>query len=572
MLFFRRIGVVGTLLVVASGVCSGEIVHVNQNWTKLESEEFWDMPHGSQLIPWSWFSCLEKAGGRGAFASFENLSKYGFVYRGGGGEAGELPIGFVKDGKLDWLGMNCAACHTAQISHGDDLIQIEGAPGMIDLDQFLIDLTEAIEATFNDAAKFQRFSDRVLNSKQSPSEEQLLKLKLRWLLDRRLAYNDRNHTGAGQFPPREPWGPGRIDAFGAILNQVTALRLQVEANAKPADAPVSIPFLWDTPQHDHVQWNGVASNGEVRGEEFGALGRNTGEVLGVFGEVRVHDNSLGLWPGYPSSVRFDELKRAERLVETLWSPEWPEEVFNHPLDNDRVAQGRQLYHAKKCVRCHALINRTDPNRKAKEVLVKIGNGQQEPQEFVGTDPLMAKNFDTMRETGMLEGRTKNFLPLNAKFGRMARAEEILSHVVLGAIIHSPVNEDQELPPQPGFAMAARHPQVYKARPLNGIWATAPFLHNGSVPSLRALLSSDRPKKFWVGHREFSPEDVGFVQDGDQVIERDLFQYDTSKVGNSNQGHVYGAQPFEWSENGVSEVIKALTDEEREALLEFLRSL
>ena len=48
--------------------------------------------------------------------------------------------------------------------------------------------------------------------------------------------------------------------------------------------------------------------------------------------------------------------------------------------------------------------------------------------------------------------------------------------------------------------------VYKARPLAGMWATAPFLHNGSVPNLYYMLvpAAERPKKFFVGHREFDP--------------------------------------------------------------------
>src|SRR5690625_3270750 len=60
---------------------------------------------------------------------------------------------------------------------------------------------------------------------------------------------------------------------------------------------------------------------------------------------------------------------------------------------------------------------------------------------------------------------------------------------------------------------------YKARPLNGIWATAPYLHNGSVPTLYDLLlpakrpddpedGEYRPDEFMVGSREFDPIKVG----------------------------------------------------------------
>lgn len=79
------------------------------------------------------------------------------------------------------------------------------------------------------------------------------------------------------------------------------------------------------------------------------------------------------------------------------------------------------------------------------------------------------------------------------------------------------------------------PLAYKARPLNGIWATAPYLHNGSVPTLDQLLTpaADRMDKFYVGSREFDPVNVGFdTQQG-------VFLFDTHQPGNSNAGHDFG---------------------------------
>ena len=97
--------------------------------------------------------------------------------------------------------------------------------------------------------------------------------------------------------------------------------------------------------------------------------------------------------------------------------------------------------------------------------------------------------------------------------------------------------------------------AYKARPLDGVWATAPYLHNGSVPSLYELLlpPSERVKVFYVGNREFDPVSVGFVS-------RDLrnaFRFDTHHPGNWNTGHTYGTD---------------LSEEQRLDLLEFLKTL
>ena len=56
--------------------------------------------------------------------------------------------------------------------------------------------------------------------------------------------------------------------------------------------------------------------------------------------------------------------------------------------------------------------------------------------------------------------------------------------------------------------------AYKVRPLNGVWATPPYLHNGSVPTVDALLGppEERPKKFYLGNREYDPVNLGYKID------------------------------------------------------------
>jgi hypothetical protein len=95
---------------------------------------------------------------------------------------------------------------------------------------------------------------------------------------------------------------------------------------------------------------------------------------------------------------------------------------------------------------------------------------------------------------------------------------------------------------------------YRARPLNGIWTTGPFLHNGSVPTLADLLrpAPERPAQFIVSNGAFDPVNVGFEAGGDGG-----FLLDTSVPGNANGGHEYGVD---------------LTEADRRALLEYLKSL
>jgi hypothetical protein len=114
---------------------------------------------------------------------------------------------------------------------------------------------------------------------------------------------------------------------------------------------------------------------------------------------------------------------------------------------------------------------------------------------------------------------------------------------------------------------------YKARPLNGVWAVAPFLHNGSVPTLYDLLSplSERPKAFLLGNPEFDPARVGLATHavdpkGRLYDEKGYFILDTSKAGNRNSGHEFSDDKHE----GV--IGPALSPDERNALVEFLKTL
>ncbi len=104
---------------------------------------------------------------------------------------------------------------------------------------------------------------------------------------------------------------------------------------------------------------------------------------------------------------------------------------------------------------------------------------------------------------------------------------------------------------------------YKFRPLTGIWATAPYLHNGSVPTLYDLLlpPSDRPTSFYVGTREFDPVKVGFKteQSAENSFLFRVFDDQGKPIqGNLNSGHDY-------NNAGLSEA-------DRAALVEYMKGL
>ena len=110
---------------------------------------------------------------------------------------------------------------------------------------------------------------------------------------------------------------------------------------------------------------------------------------------------------------------------------------------------------------------------------------------------------------------------------------------------------------------------YKSRPLDGIWATPPYLHNGSVPNIEVLLSplADRPKTFWLGHREYDPKRLGYRFDKLSGG----FEFDTSKRGNHNTGHLFADAPADGT-TMPGRIGPKLSPDDRRALIEFLKTM
>ena len=109
------------------------------------------------------------------------------------------------------------------------------------------------------------------------------------------------------------------------------------------------------------------------------------------------------------------------------------------------------------------------------------------------------------------------------------------------------------------------PLAYRARPLDGVWATAPYLHNGSVPTLYQMLlpAGRRDTTFYTGSRQFDPKAVGF----ETAPFRGGFRFDATIPGNGNGGHSFGGVP------GAPGVIgPELTDTQRWELVEYLKTL
>lgn len=199
----------------------------------------------------------------------------------------------------------------------------------------------------------------------------------------------------------------------------------------------------------------------------------------------------------------------QAYLETIEPPPYP-----YAIDEPLAAQGEAVFEAN-CSRCHGAYGDTPsyPN-----LVVSL--------DEVGTDPMLA-------EQGGLAGKEPVAWLNRSFFGEVS--------------IVAPA-------------------KGYIAPPLDGIWATYPYFHNASVPTLRAVIDPDVRPKYWQRSdaASFDGTDIGqaaiVLAGGKESAETpaDAKQiYDTTRPGYSNQGHTFGA---------------ALTPEQQTMLLEYLKTL
>src|SRR5450432_2195317 len=139
----------------------GNVQSLSQGWRQEEQQLFYFTTQGSQLLPYDWFLALEQPGSTNLFRADQNMERLGWLLsRPMQLNPDGLPVGFVKDvddeTKRSYLGLTCAACHTAQIKYREVTLRIDGGPTMADADGFITGLTRAMEETLGTQDKFDR--------------------------------------------------------------------------------------------------------------------------------------------------------------------------------------------------------------------------------------------------------------------------------------------------------------------------------------------------------------------------------------------------------------------------------
>ena len=555
-----------------------EIVKLDQNWTDAQRQQFHHTPQGTRLIPADWFKALEQPCfspfGCGKFADPAYLSRFGFIPSHADAlNPDGLPIGFAIDkdfvdpidkSAAPVVGLTCAACHTGELHYGKYSVVVEGAPAMIEVAAFqkALGLALGFNTTFPfKYGRYGRFERNVLGP--DATDEQKAELRRRLDAFVSAARHQAEVTQARKIYDN-PAGFMRTDALTRIGNQVFAADTNIDDNYAVADSPVRFPQIWDASWFNWVQYNSSIAD---------PLARNIGEALGVRAVAKLYGPDAG---EFENSINMAGLRAVEDLArrsECVQGPRVAEMAVGvsssgceEGLGRRRAVQGA-LPEMSLAAAAGSRESAAGVDKDHRRDWWQSKNGNWYVQvtdvelEFIGTDPRQATDFMNRKASsgdlgkGVVSASEGLDLVTKGIADRFFRLQKISAEDQVGWA-------GGRDPADPRI----RAELIYKARPLNGIWAVAPYLHNGSVPTLDALLSPDdsaRPRTFWMGSKQFDPVNVGYS--GVEIKGATLF--DTTRPGNANTGHRFKDGPL-----GKGVIGRALTAEERAQIIEFLKSL
>ena len=553
-------------------------------WTAASRDSFYHLPEGGGFAPLRLVLALhDSATGKPVL---DNPERLGMLADGRSAfNPYGLPVGVTVDtiGSGRVVGFNCALCHTAEFAYNGRRVRIDGGPGLFNTDTLgkslasaahnlkqpkellgfiirvllqpgctvgpldggpapaaadaagspddrlgaaladadttpaeralLAELMEAVER--GHAAGPDRGAASPLDSLQAPSglftglspqhQADLAAVagvdigavgRCTGGLDRMVEFFIRKLLAPRAGPhANTPPGVGRVEVTGAARN------LFFPQSPIPTTAPLSYPYLWVFKYEEWIHADGNTNS---------IMERNIAQAFASGADTATGDPV--------------HMYRMEELASRLNAPAWPN-IF--PAVRTAAADSGRALYGQYCAGCH--LER--PARENKDWCFTL--------DSIGTDPNRAVN---------------SLIPLNGATLTSAIAPLLhdIRNVLYDRVGASPALRDS-MNGMPDSVIAWRTTGMYRARPIAGIWATAPYLHNGSVPTLYDLLlpAGQRPPTFPLGHRDYDPVKLGYTTN----VPNAGWTYSTAGSGNSNSGHEYGTQ---------------LAEPQRMQLLEYLK--
>ena len=582
--------------------------------TPEQKEIFYHVSQGAEILPWILLTAIDVADPGSTKPFAENLERYGLLPDPARTDG--LPVGLTLSSNsftfgTEFVGVTCAACHVSELRHNGKAVRVDGAPNMFNLQLFYSDAVDALMAATSDRGKLWRALKRL--GRQDYGRYGIAApfirpatlvyyganiLLHRDRLNARLELIDVIRVAKAQRDPTHPTsGFGRLDAFDGTRNFLfTRLRktdpqggFEVNtANMVKLDAAVKFPPLWsrkaqppqpveayrDQPQafpsvwgfkdYDWLEWT-IDTNTVME--------RNITETLGAGATVVLDPaNTASL---FDSTIPARNMHQLEWLAYYIDPPRWPTAIFGD-IKPDLAAAGERIFQSQ-CARCHEYGS----DQRTPTGLIHLRGMRPED---VGTDPTAALRISCpVPDTGALVIAPTSYTAQDAQllkdcagvkagaafvgnsFARTVQAavDSIKQKAFAAAGIDAAqarVMEDLDRRGNVAWRDTLLDTQPpngpYAARPLYGIWAAAPYLHNGSVPTLHDLLlpPDQRPKKFALGAREYDPVKLGFVVD--TACDQQDCLVDTTRTGDGNSGHLWGTD---------------LSEPDRMALLEYLKT-
>lgn len=409
-------------------------------------------------------------------------------------------------------------------------------------------------------------------------------------------------------------GFGRTDAFGRIGNK--SLRnsediIDREKSLVHNNAPVSFPPIWSIQFTSMLQWNANTSS---------VLLRNIGQSLGTGSLILNFDQKSEPWV---ATTNIKNLGILENLSYDIPPPNWVNMFGESSVNTEMAKNGCNHFYKKNamidsskhqaCASCHeySITQVSNHTTSGHGDNSKLNNYRIYGLDEIGTDPkqtinqtieIYKDNQPSSFEDVILGATVKiknDFLSmeelsqeeLDFLLVKRVRGEyDCFSNTANGSVscesggkVHEYLEEVK--------SRSKREKLGYPARHLSGIWATAPYLHNGSIPSMMDLLTheDERPDIFFVGTTKYNPETLGFysgISDFDRldIVKKETLRENCEKNprycfdvnyklksmnhseemlgriksyngnGNSNRGHNFGVN---WKQKEKRELIEFL---------------
>lgn len=548
----------------------------NNGLTESDRLNYYYQDEGIQYLPYDVLVSLKRPNKTGFFNELflerpERLGLYKNIQK-----MNLPPIGITKSDNPKYLpmaGINCATCHTSILTYNGKGIIIDGASGLFAIDRLIQEMVTSVVLTLVNPIEFNEFYNRFQKNRaksgEEPDFEVLMKtdsvLRLKEILNKS-SYEDLCETDkklvfqyfnlideklpttlkSGAYPTENdlssrlkmysylvkrvkfflsrasysksnenvaPTGLGRSNPWGVTKNMIAGELLGKKESEWPKESggPINTPSIWN---FDHSKWifmGGVTNS---------MLERNIAQGIALVTDFN--------WQTFETTISISNLEKVSSFARKAKPPKWPENLFGE-IDLEKAIQGK-YYFEKLCLNCHKEDNSIETAKfeyNYVSVLTDEEYYKSQVEDFYGKDL-----FSEVLAPFLLEVKQK-----------AAKKE---------GIIDLSLYENGRLP---SIWRKPKYNQL-EAKPLIGVWATPPYLHNGSVSSIKELLLPENKRKtfFTIGSMEYDPVNLGFNYEK-LYYSSDINIGCNKCIGNSNKGHEYGVN---------------LSEEEKLQLIEYLK--